>query len=328
VGKALLRAAGRFIGGGGLAAAAVLVAGDARAHRPTRAEQWFHGLGRGEAAVPAKGIQLLGATPEGRVRVPGGTFVMGSSPQQLARALEACEREIQGVYCHDDSLLATLMNEQVAHPVTLSSFYMDRTEVTVSDYQRCVSAGACASPAFSPDDARFAHPDFPVTNVSWNDASTYCAWAGGHLPTEAEWEYAARGTQGREFPWGDVYNPHLANHGALANDPTDATDGFVGLARVGSFPDGATPLGILDMAGNAAEWVADVYAMDPRTMRPLGYEDKPEVNPKPRVSSGGWHVIRGGSYDDAPLRLRAAARGVTTQLRTASVGFRCAADTP
>ena len=109
----------------------------------------------------------------------------------------------------------------------LSPFYLDATEVTVADYGRCVAASECAPPGFSPGDKRFDQPNFPVTHVSWDDAAKYCAWSGGRLPTEAEWELAARGVEGREFPWGMNYNTHLCNHGALAADETDATDGFV-----------------------------------------------------------------------------------------------------
>jgi formylglycine-generating enzyme required for sulfatase activity len=302
-------------------------AGLERARRPPRIESFWLGLpAPAERGFASSGILALKEPTDRRVRIPGGQFVMGSTPQEMQDALELCSKEPAGLICQHNSersfdTALAIRAEGYAHEVTLNDFELDATEVTVARYGRCVASGACAPASFNAGDKRYDVPDFPVTHVTWQDAANYCAWAGGRLPTEAEWELAARGFSNHVFPWGNVYNPRLSNHGSLADDPTDARDGFVGLAPVGSFPDGATPTGLLDMAGNVAEWVADWYDRDEQQ---FGYPRGAVTNPKGPAFGVLGHVVRGGSYLDGAHWLRTAAR-LPKKYAERDVGFRCAA---
>ena len=295
---------------------------DASAGRSPRRSPWTRALEPSVEHAPARGVQAVAPPPTGRVRVMGGRFRMGSSPTDMVRALVLCHREIGESRCGDQDMSLLLRSEASAHDVTLAPYAIDRTEVTVQAYARCVEAGPCAPAEYPRGDPRFDRPNLPVTYVRWDDAATYCGWANGRLPTEAEWEFAARGATRRDFPWGSIYNPHLCNHGSLAQDESDATDGFVGLSPVGSFPDGKTPLGILDLAGNAAEWVADLYDVD---QNGVSYSAQPQNNPK-GPPSGIAHVIRGGSFAEGGVFMRSAARQPMMLLRSSQVGFRCAYD--
>jgi sulfatase modifying factor 1 len=309
------------------AAAGVTLFTEVGPHRPMKPEAWWGGLDVPALTANARGVQALRDARPLTIRIPGGRFVMGSSPTDMVRAVQACRREILRSSCEQpilqtSGILGSFRSEVPAHDVTLSTFDLDRTEVPVAAYARCVASGTCSPPSFSPGDARFDRPDLPVTHVRWEDAATYCQWAHERLPTEAEWEYAARGTTGREWPWGVFYNPRLANHGAFAPDETDATDGYVGLAPVDAFPDGATPLGVLQLAGNVAEWVADWWDLDENG---FGYDGRPQQNPK-GPPQGIGRVVRGGSYVQGEAWIRAAARGTPALHRSAVVGFRCARD--
>jgi formylglycine-generating enzyme len=238
----------------------------------------------------------------------------------MVQAVLMCRREVYGTLC--DQIAGRFRTEGIAHRVTLSTFEIDRTEVAVAHYRICSQVGRCNAPGFERGDARFDAPQLPVTHVMWTDAVDYCRFAGGRLPTEAEWEYAARGKAGRLFPWGNLYNPRLANHGAFASDETDDVDGFAALAPVGSFPNGKTPEGILDLAGNVSEWVADYYHDDERG---FGYGPEPTQNPQ-GPTTGTFRTARGGSYRDGAPWLRGSARQVLTIAAGPSMGFRCAYD--
>lgn len=243
---------------------------------------------------------------------PRSVFTMGSSRQEVQLALQICQREPLGNECRAEMF----ENELAAHRVVLSPFWLDRTEVTVQAYQRCVDAGVCSPPPYSRGAQRFDALSLPVSLVSWEDARTFCHFVGKQLPTEAQWERAARGLSARRFPWGQHIATRRANHGTWAADNTDASDGFAELAPVGSFPQGRTTEQVDDLAGNVAEWVSDVYED--------GYTNKPVVDPT-GPAHGTVRVVRGGSYTHGMPWLRGAARMYhQASFRAPYLGFRCA----
>ena len=189
-------------------------------------------------------------------------------------------------------------DEKPQHRVYLNAFYMDTYEVTVGQYAKFLEA--------PPDwnimnQAR--HQKRPVANVDWADAATYCKWAGKRLPTEAEWEKAARGTDGRTYPWGNEVRTRLhATFGKLDTSKDDlGWNSHAALTPVGLLEDGKSPYGIYDMAGNVWEWTSDWYDKN-------YYQSSPSQNPE-GPSSGEFKVIRGGSWFNDPQALRSALRG-------------------
>jgi formylglycine-generating enzyme required for sulfatase activity len=248
------------------------------------------------------------------VRIPRSTFQMGSDEAEVLAALADCVREAYGHRCSP----TLFNNETPRHLVHLSSYWIDRFEVSVAEYERCVAAGRCEPRPASEATRRFDRADYPVSRVSWNDAVAYCSFRGGRLPTEAEFERAARGVSDRRYPWGSLFNVWASNHGRFGWDVTDATDGYAELAPVGSYPAGATPEGIYDLAGNVAEWVGDRYAPT--------YESAGGNDPRgPGVGGSNLRVVRGGSYAQARFRVRGAARAFAEPgERRSTLGFRCA----
>jgi formylglycine-generating enzyme required for sulfatase activity/RNA polymerase subunit RPABC4/transcription elongation factor Spt4 len=200
--------------------------------------------------------------------------------------------------------------------IYLDAFWIDRTEVTNSQYALCVSSGGCDPLPYLNSNTRnhyFDAPeyaDFPVIYVSWYEAQAYCLWGGRRLPTEAEWEKAARGDDDRSFPWGEGIDCDLANYGGCTGDT----------AGVGSYPDGASPYGALNMAGNVYEWVANWSGETDSDSLPLDFPNDP--------LSDDYRVLRGGSWNDFYGFLRTSNRFWYLPDDTRStVGFRCAATT-
>ena len=268
-------------------------------------------VGRG---LPARGVSRLESPATRMVRIPAGAFQMGSDESEVLAALADCVREAYGHRCSP----TLFSNETPRHTVQLSSYWLDRFEVSVADYERCVAIGRCSERPVSDATRRFDRADLPVTRVTWNDAAAYCAQRGGRLPTEAEFERAARGLRERRYPWGNLFNVWAANHGRFGWDATDATDGFAELAPLGSFAAGATPEGIHDLAGNVAEWVADRYSPT--------YDAGQAIDPRgPGIGGSNLRVVRGGSYAQARFRQRGAARAFAEPgERRSTLGFRCA----
>ena len=240
-------------------------------------------------AIEATVISSTVRTQDGMVMVyvPAGTFTMG---EDLAP---------------DD--------QSPAHKVVLDAFWLDQTEMTNAQYDLCVAAGICTAGEYTRDRDLNAGAQ-PVVGVSWHDAESYCSWVGGRLPTEAEWEYAARGPESRTYPWGEEPRAGAAN---CSED--DCADGYSVTAPVGSFPGGASWVGAVDMAGNVWEWVSDWY-------RGGYYGWSPEENP-PGPETGNAKVLRGGSWEYNWANLRSRNRsGAGPGFRNDHVGFRCVMD--
>jgi formylglycine-generating enzyme required for sulfatase activity len=272
------------------------------------------------------------------VYVPAGTFWMGSTDEDIDAILAECSN-CQRYWFND---------EQPQHEVTLDAFWIDRTEVTSAMFARFVADTGYETEAErrgsswiynssvgeweDTDGADWQHPygpstsldgleRHPVTHVSWNDAAAYCQWAGKRLPTEAEWEKAARGADKRVYPWGDAFDGNLVNscdvNCEYERTIGDWDDGYADTAPVGNYPGGASPYGALDMAGNVWEWVADWYSEG-------YYASSPDRNPQ-GPDSGQWRVERGGSWGSDRGVVCAANRNEDGPSSSyPDVGFRCA----
>ena len=229
-------------------------------------------------AVPSeitdsKGVEM--------VLVPEGEFTMGSNDGDV--------------------------DEKPVHQVFLNAYYIDKYEVTNTLYKACVDVRVCDRPTDTSVYPTSQYAQHPVVYVSWDMANEYCEWRGARLPTEAEWEKAARGTDGRTYPWGEDVDSTFANYGENVNDTT----------TVGDYPDGISPYGAYDMAGNVFEWVADWYDEN-------YYTSSPESNPI-GPDSGDYRVLRGGSwgiYYGNYLRSAGRVRGYPTDI-SEDLGFRC-----
>jgi formylglycine-generating enzyme required for sulfatase activity len=193
--------------------------------------------------------------------------------------------------------------------IHLDSFRIDRDEVSVREWERFRSATGHRLSKYASDSALHSSR-LPITGISWHDAAAYCRWRGARLPTEAEWEKAARGPGGRRYPWGDAFDPALATHGGRGAPPP-----------VGGRPGGESPYGARGMAGGVWEWTHDFWGE-------FYYRESPARNPQ-GPPSGFLHTIKGGSWRNAPEMLRAATRfRLDGIIRWKIVGFRCAKDAP
>jgi len=311
----------------------------------------------GHAGEPVGRVVRIEAPPRVEVRVPAGRFWMGVDDETANAAKSQCDMiypHMSGTvgfganstrvdFCADylDGLTAMAPRE-----VFVDAFLIDRDEVGVDDYRKCVRAGACDLDPMIAGDERYIHDGWPMVNVTWWEAQDFCRWRGGRLPTEAEWERAARGDDpDRTWPWGELEQPKDFNHGQpraqamrdLERTPSprpiqffgdpDESDGTAILAPPGSYVWGESPFGTRDQAGNVAEWTADAYVFDPQKVK--GYEKLSTLNPFREGTHTDARVVRGGSWRQPSFVAKSNLRDPFNDLyepgrRFSHVGFRCA----
>ncbi|MDR4482582.1 MAG: SUMF1/EgtB/PvdO family nonheme iron enzyme [Nitrospirales bacterium] len=253
------------------------------------------------------------------ILIPAGEFWMGSTEDQISSFL----KDFEGIQFN------AFQAEIPQRRVTLNAYYIDQYEVSYRHYRTFLESTGRAAPAFW-ENERFHKPDHPVLGVTWYDATAYCTWAGKRLPTEAEWEQAARGPQGYAYPWGNTWDPQrtttasywagktflsMAKWGEWMQTALDR--GKAGPLEVGSFSNGVSPFGVHDMAGNISEWVFDWYAP---------YESQPTLIHNPNGSdSGTMKVHRGGSWSVSSIFARSTYRArEDPEKRSPYIGMRCA----
>ena len=229
---------------------------------------------------------VIGKDGAPAVLIPAGSFVMGDNETSPRRE------------------------------IFVDAFYMDKFEITVGRYAKFLEATGHVRPPEEWETVKIqSDGELPVVGVDWGDAASYCQWAGKRLPTDAEWEKAARGANERKYPWGnETPTPERARYGRPYENPVYKD----GVARVGSYPKGMSPFGVFDLSGNVTEWVADWFSES--------FPINEARNPK-GPESGTGRVLRGGGWYDPAERISAARRMyASSSNRADDIGFRCAAD--
>ena len=258
-----------------------------------------------ETAVPDASVNPKDGAE--MVWVAAGDFLMGSTDDDIA-AIIMMRPKLKADFFAD---------EQPRHTVYLDGYWIYKYEATVAQYRKfCAATGRKlpAQPEWSGD-------NYPVVNVTWDDAAAYAVWAGAQLPTEAQWEKAARGSDGRRFPWGNEWNVEMCNN---YSDTNPLGKGYHGACAtpVGSYPPCVSPRGAFDMAGNVWEWCQDFYDK--------GYYAKSPAKNPAGPETGEFHVLRGGSWGSSSVTVRSACRNAESPDTTYhdDGGFRCVVTGP